>query len=106
MPPTASPASKGAHEKGGFEGQIGWYRRNHLVPVPEVDSLAEPNIMVDGWDEADDARRIGSRARTVGEHRIREWVAQVLCPPGLCGPDRQQATTAGVRGSMALAQGA
>ena len=24
--------------------------------------------MVDAWDEADDARRIGSRARTVGEH--------------------------------------
>lgn len=24
--------------------------------------------MVEAWDEADDARRIGSRARTVGEH--------------------------------------
>ena len=23
---------QGAHEKGGVEGQIGWFRRNHLVP--------------------------------------------------------------------------
>ena len=62
------PGIQGAHEKGGVEGQIGWFRRNHLVPIPEVDSLAELNAMVDAWDEADDARRIGSRARTVGEH--------------------------------------
>lgn len=50
----------GAHEKGGVEGQIGWFRRNHLVPIPEVDSLDELNAMVDAWDEADDARRIVS----------------------------------------------
>ena len=28
------PGIEGAHEKGGVEGQIGWFRRNHLVPVP------------------------------------------------------------------------
>lgn len=27
------PGLQGAHEKGGVEGQIGWFRRNHLVPV-------------------------------------------------------------------------
>lgn len=58
----------GAHKKGGLEGQIGWFRRNHLVPLPEVDSFAELNAMVDAWDIHDDSRRIGSRARTVGEH--------------------------------------
>jgi hypothetical protein len=26
------PGIGGAHEKGGVEGQIGWFRRNHLVP--------------------------------------------------------------------------
>jgi hypothetical protein len=26
----------GAHEKGGVEGQIGWFRRNRLVPVPSL----------------------------------------------------------------------
>ena len=62
---------QGAHEKGGVEGQIGWFRRNHLVLIPEVDSLDELNAMVDAWDEADDARRIGSRARTVGALRHR-----------------------------------
>jgi transposase len=30
------PGLQGAHEKGGVEGQIGWFRRNHLVPVPSL----------------------------------------------------------------------
>ncbi|MFD3684150.1 hypothetical protein ACFWTE_04920 [Nocardiopsis sp. NPDC058631] len=62
------PGIKGAHEKGGVEGQIGWFRRNHFVPVPEVASLAELNQMVELWDEEDEARRIRSRTRTIGEH--------------------------------------
>jgi transposase len=62
------PSIKGAHEKGGVEGDIDWFRRNHLVPVPEVDSLAELNQLVACWDAEDDARRIGTRPRTVGEH--------------------------------------
>ncbi|MEX1908079.1 IS21 family transposase [Janibacter sp. Y6] len=62
------PGIQGAHEKGGVDGQIGWFRRNHLVPVPEVDSLAELNALIDVWDIHDDSRRIGSRAHTVGEH--------------------------------------
>lgn len=62
------PGIRGAHEKGGVEGQIGWFRRNHLVPVPEVDSLALLNAMIDRWDQEDDARRIRSRPRTIGEY--------------------------------------
>ncbi|CAM5317065.1 Transposase OS=Streptomyces aurantiogriseus OX=66870 GN=istA PE=3 SV=1 [Streptomyces aurantiogriseus] len=62
------PGIRGAHEKGGVEGQIGWFRRNHLVPVPEVDTLAELNAMIDRWDQEDDARRIRSRPRTIGEY--------------------------------------
>ncbi|WP_131746153.1 IS21 family transposase [Frankia sp. Cppng1_Ct_nod] len=62
------PGIGGAHEKGGVEGQIGWFRRNHLVPVPEVDSLAELNVLVEGWDADDEARRIGTRPHTIGEH--------------------------------------
>jgi hypothetical protein len=34
------PGIAGAHEKGGVEGDIGRFRRNHLVPVPEVASLS------------------------------------------------------------------
>ncbi|WKK23961.1 IS21 family transposase [Streptomyces olivoreticuli] len=62
------PGTEGAHEKGGVEGQIGYFRRNHFVPVPEVGSLAELNEMVDRWDLQDEARRIRSRPRTVGEY--------------------------------------
>ena len=61
------PGIAGAHEKGGVEGQIGWFRRNHLVPVPDVPSIGVRNTMIDQWDADDEVRRIGSRARTVGE---------------------------------------
>jgi transposase len=59
---------EGAHEKGGVEGQIGYFRRNHFVPVPEVESLAELNELVEQWDRHDGRRRIGSRARTIDEY--------------------------------------
>ena len=28
------------NEKGGVEGELGWYRRNCLTPVPEAETLA------------------------------------------------------------------
>src|SRR4051795_3029185 len=62
------PGIQGAHEKGGVEGQIGWFRRNHLVPVPNVDSFEQLKAMVDEGDAAEDARRIGTRPHTIGEH--------------------------------------
>lgn len=52
------PGIDGAHEKGGVEGEVGWFRRNHLVPVPVVDSLAELNARLERADRADDARRL------------------------------------------------
>ena len=61
------PGIEGAHEKGGVEGEVGRFRRNRLVPVPHVGSLAELNVMIDAWDADDDGRRISSRVRTVGE---------------------------------------
>lgn len=66
------PGIEGAHEKGGVEGQVGWFRRNHLVPVPEVGSIDELNAMIDAMDEADNTRRIGARARTIGEYFAHE----------------------------------
>jgi transposase len=62
------PGKQGAHEKGGVEGEVGRFRRNRLVPVPEVASLAELNQRIEQWDAQDDARRIGSRPQTVGEY--------------------------------------
>ena len=60
------PGIDGAHEKGGVEGEVGRFRRNHLVPVPVVDTLAELNARIAAIDVAEDQRRIGSRARTIG----------------------------------------
>jgi transposase len=61
------PGLKGSHEKGGVEGEIGRFRRNHLVPVPRVASLAELNDLLAAADAADDARHIAWRAQSVGE---------------------------------------
>lgn len=62
------PGVGGAHEKGGVEGEGGRFRRNHLVPVPAVASLAELNERLIAFDTADDARRIAERTVSVGEH--------------------------------------
>ena len=63
-----NPGVEGAHEKGGVEGEGGRFRRNHLVPVPKVESMAELNELLKAYDLADDTRRIGNRTLSVGEH--------------------------------------
>jgi transposase len=55
------------HEKGGVEGEAGYFRRNHLVPVPKARDLAELNAQVLAGCRADEGRTIGDRAQTVGE---------------------------------------
>jgi transposase len=61
------PGPEGAHEKGGVEGEVGRFRRQHLVPVPRVGSLAELNQRIAAADLADDARHVEHRVRTVGQ---------------------------------------
>jgi transposase len=60
------PGHEGSHEKGGVEGEGGRFRRTHCVPMPVVDSIEELNALLDQWDDADDRRRIGNRAMSVG----------------------------------------
>ncbi len=55
------PGVEGAHEKGGVEGEIGRFRRRHLVPVPKVASLDELNRLVAEADISDDVRVISGR---------------------------------------------
>jgi len=62
-----TPGIEGAHEKGGVEGEVGRFRRNHLVPVPAVASLGELNALLLAGCEADLSRRIVGRQVTVGE---------------------------------------
>lgn len=54
-------------EKGGVEGEVGRFRRNHLVPIPKVQDWAELNASLADACRRDQARRIGERAATVGE---------------------------------------
>ncbi len=61
------PGIKGAHEKGGIEGEVGRFRRNFLTPVPAVATLAELNDRLRVWDDPEDRRRISQRLRTVGQ---------------------------------------
>jgi len=61
------PGERGAHEKGGIEGEVGRQRRRFFVPVPRVKSLAELNRRLEAADRADLARHIGSRRSTVGQ---------------------------------------
>jgi transposase len=61
------PGQEGAHEKGGVEGEVGRFRRAHLVPVPKVACLAELNQLLAERVAVDDARRIAHRAQTIGE---------------------------------------
>lgn len=62
-----APGLDGAHEKGGVEGEVGRFRRNHLVPVPVVATLDELNTAMEAADLADEGRRIENRVRTVGQ---------------------------------------
>jgi transposase len=66
------PGKEGAHEKGGVEGEVGRFRRRHLVPVPRVGCLAELNELIAAGDRIDDDRHIGRRADTVGQTAMAE----------------------------------
>jgi hypothetical protein len=59
------PGIEGAHEKGGVEGEIGRFRRRHLVPVPKVASLAQLNELIAAGDLSDEDRVITGRPVTV-----------------------------------------
>lgn len=61
------PGIDGAHEKGGVEGEVGWFRRNHLTPMPEVATLDELNDKIRAWEHDDNTRRITGHANTIGQ---------------------------------------
>lgn len=61
------PGIAGAHEKGGVEGDIGRFRRNHLTPVPAFDTLADLNAYMADCDTADGQRWVTGRGPGAGE---------------------------------------
>jgi transposase len=56
-----------AHEKGGVEGEVGYFRRNHWVPVPLAADLDALNELLLAGCRADERRVIDGRDRCVGE---------------------------------------
>jgi transposase len=55
------------HEKGGVEGEAGYFRRNHWVPVPVAADLDALNAQLLAGCRADERRVIAGRAQTIGE---------------------------------------
>jgi len=55
-----------AHEKGGVEGEVGYFRRNHWVPVPQAADLEALNRQLLAGCQQDQQRRIGDRSQSVG----------------------------------------
>jgi transposase len=76
-----TPGLEGAHEKGGVEGEVGRFRRNHLVPVPRVADLSELNALLLAGSEADLGRRIDGHAGTIGEAWAMERRLLLALPP-------------------------
>ena len=53
------------NEKGGVEGELGWYRRNFLVPVPEAGNLAGLNALLLDNCRASQQHTISGRTTTI-----------------------------------------
>ena len=73
------------HEKGGVEGEGGYFRRNHLVPVPQAADLDALNaVLLEGCRE-DEGLVLAGRAGTVGAAMAVE--RDHLLPPAAEGFD-------------------
>jgi transposase len=74
------PGVEGAHEKGGVEGEVGRFRRAHLVPPPAAADLAGLNAAMADADAAEDARVITGRELCVGAAAAAELPALAALP--------------------------
>ena len=71
------------HEKGGVEGEVGYFRRNHWVPVPEAQDLTELNRKLILDCRQDESRVLSGRTQSVGTLLLTE--KEHLLP--LCAED-------------------
>jgi transposase len=60
------------HEKGGVEGEVGTFRRNHWVPVPQARDLAELNGQLLQGCHDDEGRTVTGHQQTVGAGMLLE----------------------------------
>jgi transposase len=61
-----------AHEKGGVEGEVGYFRRNHWVPVPAAKGLEDLNQQLIAYCKQDENRVIAGKAVPVGVAMLQE----------------------------------
>jgi transposase len=61
-----------AHEKGGIEGEAGYFRRNHWVPLPQARDLAELNSQLLAACQQDERRQLAGHSQPVGAATIAE----------------------------------
>ena len=54
------------NEKGGVEGEQGYFRRNHLVPLPEAGDLEQLNELLRTASKEEEQRMIAGHAQAVG----------------------------------------
>jgi len=98
------PGLKGAHEKGGVEGEIGRFRRRHLVPVPKAATLVELNEHIGAADLLDDVRVITGRPITVGAAFAPEAKALMALPTEAFDPARLLAARVDKRARISVRQ--
>ena len=61
------PGLRGAHEKGGVEGEIGYFRRNYLVPIPEVGDWHHLIDVCGFASLGEEERHLDGRNASIGE---------------------------------------
>jgi len=54
------------NEKGGVESEVGYFRRNHLTPIPKIKDWQELNRYLLECCRRDETRRVGDRELDVG----------------------------------------
>src|SRR4051812_27006880 len=67
------------HEKGGVEGEGGYFRRNHLVPVPSAADTDALNALLLAGCREDEARILDGRTESVGAAMTVEREHLVQC---------------------------
>src|SRR5258708_29456761 len=84
------------HEKGGIEGEAGYFRRNHWVPVPKAADIADRNRQLVENCQHDEQRLIAGREQTVGAGMVIE--REHLLPLASEGADLAQTSFPTVNG--------
>jgi transposase len=68
------------NDKGKVEGLVGYARRNFLVPVPRVDSLATLNAELEARCRERQAARLRGHEESIGERLVRDQAAMLPLP--------------------------